>query len=59
MLQDLEQGRPAEIDAILVAVQAFARSAGVPVPHLDTIAALLTQRAIDAGSYPANIVQGG
>jgi 2-dehydropantoate 2-reductase len=51
MLQDLEAGRPAEIDAILTIPQAFAREAGVPTPHLDSVTALTSQAAIDAGSY--------
>ncbi len=52
LLQDLQRHRPVEIDALFVAVQAFARAAAIPTPHLDTVTALLTQRAIDAGSYP-------
>jgi 2-dehydropantoate 2-reductase len=41
MLQDLERGRHAEIDALLLAPQALARSAGVRVPVLDTIISLV------------------
>jgi 2-dehydropantoate 2-reductase len=51
ILQDLEAGRPMEIDALCVAVQEFARCAGVATPHLDTIAALLVERASQAGLY--------
>lgn len=51
MLQDLENRRPMEIDAVLVAAQRFARAAAVPTPHLDALSAILKQRAADAGLY--------
>jgi 2-dehydropantoate 2-reductase len=51
MLQDLENRRPMEIDAVLVAVQRFARKAGIPTPHLDAVTAILKQQASDAGLY--------
>jgi 2-dehydropantoate 2-reductase len=51
MLQDFEQGRPPEIDGILTAVQAFARAAGVPTPHLDAVTALVIEKARKAGLY--------
>jgi ketopantoate reductase len=41
LLQDLEAGRPFEKDAILTAVQAMAREAGVAIPYIDMAAALL------------------
>jgi len=50
MLQDLERGRPMEIDAMLVATQAFARAAGVPTPLLDALTAMV-------GSCRGNIEQ--
>ena len=37
MLQDLEAGRPMEIDAITGSVVELAARLGVPVPHLETI----------------------
>jgi 2-dehydropantoate 2-reductase len=37
MLQDLESGRPMEIDAISGSVVELAARLGVPVPHLETI----------------------
>ncbi|MBV8889847.1 MAG: 2-dehydropantoate 2-reductase [Alphaproteobacteria bacterium] len=52
MLQDFERGRPPEINGILIAVQAFARAAGVPTPYLDTVAALIVEKARRAGLYP-------
>jgi 2-dehydropantoate 2-reductase len=52
MLQDFERGRPPEIDGILTAVQAFARAAQVPTPRLDTVTALIVEKARKAGLYP-------
>ncbi|MEA2644382.1 MAG: 2-dehydropantoate 2-reductase [Chloroflexota bacterium] len=37
MLQDLEAGRPLEVDALVGAVVELARDAGVPVPTLDVV----------------------
>jgi 2-dehydropantoate 2-reductase len=52
MLQDFERGRPPEIDGLLTAVQAFARAAGVATPHLDTVTALVIEKARKSGLYP-------
>jgi 2-dehydropantoate 2-reductase len=52
MLQDFERGRPPEIDGLLTAVQAFARAAQVPTPRLDTVTALIIEKARKAGLYP-------
>jgi 2-dehydropantoate 2-reductase len=51
MLQDLEAGRPMEIDAILAVVQDLARARGVATPHLDAVAALVAAKARIAGCY--------
>ena len=51
MLQDLERGRPMEIDAIVTAVQEMGRLVGVETPMIDTILALVRQRARIAGCY--------
>jgi len=53
LLQDYERGRPMEIDALVRAPQAFARSAGLATPTLDVFAALAICRARDKGLYPA------
>jgi 2-dehydropantoate 2-reductase len=50
MLQDLESGRPLEVDALLGAVVELADGAGVPVPSLRVVYRLTklldeTQRA--------------
>lgn len=44
VLQDLEAGRPLELDATLLAVRDIARLKGVPAPHLTAIAALIAAR---------------
>jgi 2-dehydropantoate 2-reductase len=51
MAQDLELGRPMEIDAMLTAPLALARELGVPTPTLNLLVALTTLRARTAGLY--------
>lgn len=51
MLQDLERGRPMEIDALVTAVQEMGRLVGVPTPTVDQVLALVQQRARSAGLY--------
>lgn len=51
MLQDLERGRPMEIDALLGAVVEMGRLTGLPTPICDTVLALVRQRASVAGLY--------
>ncbi|WP_176463864.1 ketopantoate reductase family protein [Bordetella genomosp. 11] len=41
MLQDALAGRPTEVEAILGQLQAFAREAGVPCPHIDGVLPLM------------------
>jgi 2-dehydropantoate 2-reductase len=53
-LQDLERGRPMEIDAIIGAVCEIGRLTKVPTPTIDMIYALVRMRAQEAGCYPAN-----
>lgn len=45
MLQDLERGRPMEIDGLVSVVQEMGRLVEIPTPTLDTVAALIRQRA--------------
>jgi 2-dehydropantoate 2-reductase len=52
MLQDLERGRPMEIDALLGVVVEMARMVDVPTPVCDAVLALVRQRAQVAGCYP-------
>jgi 2-dehydropantoate 2-reductase len=51
MLQDLERGRPMEIDALVTAVQEMGSLVGVPTPAIDVVLALVQQRAHQAGLY--------
>ncbi|HMR31192.1 MAG TPA: 2-dehydropantoate 2-reductase [Geminicoccaceae bacterium] len=51
MLQDLERGRPMEIDAMLLAVQDLARRSSVPTPVLDVLLPVVTMKARLAGLY--------
>ena len=51
MLQDLERGRPMEIDALLGAVVELAELVEVPVPTCRTVLALVRARGRAAGCY--------
>ena len=51
MLQDLDQGRPMEIDALVASVQELGRVTGVPTPTIDTVLSLIRLRARTAGLY--------
>lgn len=52
MLQDLERGRPMEIDALLGVVIELAQLTGHKVPCCEMILALVRERARQAGVYP-------
>jgi 2-dehydropantoate 2-reductase len=51
MLQDLERGRMMEIDALVTVVQELGNLVGVDTPTIDTVLALVQQRARLAGCY--------
>ena len=51
MLQDLERGRPMEIDALVTVIQEMGRLVDVETPTIDVVLALVQQRARMAGSY--------
>ncbi|QFS82592.1 2-dehydropantoate 2-reductase [Roseivivax sp. THAF197b] len=51
MLQDLDQGRPMEIDALVGSVQELGRVTDTPTPTIDTVLALIKLRAKSAGLY--------
>jgi len=51
MLQDLERGRPMEIDPLLTVVQEMGRMVGVLTPTIDVVLALVKQRGEIAGLY--------
>jgi len=51
MLQDLERGRPMEIDPLVTVVQEMGRLTQILTPALDAVLALVAQRAKIAGLY--------
>ncbi len=51
MLQDLDQGRPMEIDALVGAVKELGRVTDTPTPTIDTVLALIALRGKTAGLY--------
>ncbi|UVC19189.1 2-dehydropantoate 2-reductase [Mesorhizobium onobrychidis] len=51
MLQDLERGRPMEIDALVTAVQELGRLTGQPTPTIDNVLALVRRLAVERGCY--------
>jgi 2-dehydropantoate 2-reductase len=52
MLQDLEKGRPIELDALLTVVQEIGRLVNVDTPIIDTVLALTQQMGRTAKVYP-------
>jgi 2-dehydropantoate 2-reductase len=52
MLQDLERGRPLEIDALLGAVVELGQLVGKPMPTCEGVLALVRERARLVGCYP-------
>ena len=52
MLQDLEQGRPMEIDALTGVVAEMGDLVGIDTPMIDAVLGLVRHRARVAGSYP-------
>ena len=53
MMQDLERGRPMEIDPLVTVVQEIGRLLNIATPTIDTVLALVQQRARMAGLYGA------
>lgn len=51
MWQDLDAGRPMEIDALVTAVQELGHLTQTPTPTIDTVLALIRLRARTAGLY--------
>ena len=51
MLQDLERGRPMEIDALISVVKELGILTKKPTPTINAVLALITQRARLAGCY--------
>ena len=55
MLQDLERGRPMEIDPMVTVVQEMGRLTKIPTPSLDAVLALVAQRDGIAGLYDGTV----
>jgi 2-dehydropantoate 2-reductase len=51
MLQDLQRGRPMEIDPLVTVVQEMGRLTKIPTPSIDAVLALVAQRGLIAGLY--------
>lgn len=51
MLQDIERGRPMEIDATVASVQELGKLVDVPTPTIDTVLALVRLCGEEAGCY--------
>ena len=52
MLQDLDAGRPMEIDALVGSVQELGRITDIPTPTIDTVLSLIRLRERSAGLAP-------
>lgn len=52
MLQDVEAGRPLELDAIVAAVREIGERVGVPTPAIDALLGLTRLFALTRGLYP-------
>jgi len=51
MLQDMEAGKPLEIDGLLAGTLEIARKAGVPAPYTESLFGLIKARAKATGQY--------
>jgi len=52
MLQDLDRGRPLELDALLTSVQEMGRIVDLDTPYIDCVLALTQQMGKMSGVYP-------
>src|SRR5690606_22435374 len=52
MLQDVEAGRPVELDALVAIVTEIGRALGVPTPNVDALFSLARMHARMRGLYP-------
>ena len=52
MLQDVEAGRPVELDALVTVVREIGQKVGVPTPSIDTLLGLARLAAQVRGLYP-------
>jgi 2-dehydropantoate 2-reductase len=51
MLQDVEAGRPVELDALVASVIEIGRQVGVPTPNIDALFGLARLQARVRGLY--------
>lgn len=51
IFQDYQQGRPMEIETMIMTPVAFGRAAGLSMPTLDALTAIIARRLIDKGLY--------
>ena len=51
MLQDVEAGRPVELDALVSAVREIGQKAGMETPHIDTLLGLVRLNVSLRGLY--------
>jgi 2-dehydropantoate 2-reductase len=54
MLQDIDNGRSLELDAMVTAVRELAAAVGVATPNIDTLLGVTRLRARVLGLYPAS-----
>ncbi len=53
MLQDVEAGRPIELDALVAVVREIGQHLGLATPHIDALLGLTRLMARTRGLYPA------
>jgi 2-dehydropantoate 2-reductase len=51
MLQDMEAGKPLEIDGLLAGTLEIARKAGVRAPYTESLFGLIRVRAVSTNQY--------
>jgi len=51
MLQDMEAGKPLEVDGLLAGTLEIARHAGVAAPFTESLMGLIRARAASTGQY--------
>ena len=59
MLQDVEAGRPMEIEALIGAVVELGRLTGTPTPHIDAVYALVSLLARELGARSPHVILSG
>ncbi len=52
MLQDVEAGKPIELDALVTAVRELGQTTHIPTPYTDALLGLARLHARERGLYP-------